>query len=121
MASNNGTNGRVYGGDPDLIHIEDGQRNRMGQVMAESLDDKMREMAVLAHSRTFREAFGDQKQDLCPGCYMVAGFDMMIHLARANGQDLKELGRTMAAAYAHLANCDTAECIESIEVILSEN
>lgn len=120
MATQNGTDGRVYGGDCDLIHVADGQRAQLGRDMAYILGQQMRRDAFNRGDRTLIQA---AEQSLCPGCYMVVGFDMMVTLARQNGQSLRELGRTMAQAFAFLAECDEsdADCIESIHVILDDN
>lgn len=120
MATQNGTDGRVYGGDCDLIHVADGQRADLGEAMAYLLDAQMRKDAFNRGDRTAIQA---AKQPLCPGCYMVVGFDMMLTLARQNGQSLRELGRTMVQAFTFLAECDESDaaCIESIHVILDDN
>lgn len=105
--SQNGTDGRVYGGDDVLIHVKDGTRAAMGRRMAFNLDTLMREKAFGDGMRTHAQAWGDAEQEeqlLCPGCYMVVGFDMLVALAQQNGQSLRELGSTMAEAFSHLAN-----------------
>lgn len=117
MASQNGTDGRVYGGDCDLIHVADGKRAELGETLAVQLTKAMRVDAFNRGDRTLEQA---ATQSLCPGCYMVVGFDMLVTLARQNGQSLQELGRTMARAFDNLAFCDEGDtaCIESIHVIL---
>ena len=117
MATQNGTDGRVYGGDCNLIHVADGQRAALGEAMAHTLDAQMRKNAFTRGDRTATQA---TNQPLCPGCYMVVGFDMLVTLARQNGQSLQELGSTMACAFDNLALCDEGDavCIESIHVIL---
>src|SRR5688572_17757371 len=93
----NGTEGRVYGGDPNLIHINDGERADMGLRMAEHLDRRMRD--EYKGERTL-----DQRVDqpLCPGCYMIAMFNMAITLADENGQSRTELARSMRNAFEKL-------------------
>jgi hypothetical protein len=116
MLTQNGNQGRVYGGDPELVHIPDGQRIEMGARLAARLNDLMRSTA---------KANGDKQayysgKPLCPGCYMVALFNAAVTLAKVSGQPLAELGRSMAGAFNALADCpegDTA-CIESITVKL---
>ncbi len=110
-----GTNDRVYGGDPSLIHIADGERAHVGDYMAAELDEEMRKLAFDSGARDFKET---QEQLLCPGCYMVAGYDMLVTLAKANGQSLKELALTMAAAFTELAKDTSQPYRESITVIL---
>lgn len=114
---NNATLGRVYGGDTGLIHIADGQRRHVGARLAVMLDSIMRADARMRGDRTEAEA---DRQDLCPGCYMVAMFNACVELARQNGQSLAELGNSMAAAFQALADNPnaTAANIEHIGVIL---
>lgn len=102
---------REYGGDPSLIHVSDGQRARAGIFLARHLDQQMRRHAV---GRTEVER---AEQALCPGCYMVVGFNMMTELARANGQSLRELGLSMALAFSKLA-AGGEDAIEHIVVCL---
>lgn len=107
---------RVYGGDCNLIHVEDGKRTELGARVANYLDVVMRHDAWERRARSRREI---ESQPLCPGCYMVVGFNAMLTLARANGQSVSELGRTMSAAFKRLEECgDDAACIEEIEVML---
>lgn len=101
MASKNGTEGRVYGGDANLIHVADGNRANVGAQMATMLDMTMRVDAVNDERRTLDQATAQQ---LCPGCYMIVGFNMLVTLAEENEQSLSELGRTMAAAFTMLAD-----------------
>lgn len=111
----NGTDGRVYGGDPELVHIADGQRAETGRMLAEVLDSWMRDAAYRDGARSKEEA---ATQPLCVGCTMIAGFDMLVALAQRNGQSLKELGLTMAAAFAKLAENPTSPYREEITVIM---
>lgn len=96
----NGTEGRVYGGDCELVHIADGKRAMIGAYVAALLDNTMRKMAARTGARTAEQA---AEQLLCPGCYMIALFNAAVHLANANGQPLSELGATMAQAFTLLA------------------
>lgn len=105
-----GTQGRVYGGDPNLVHIADGQRRAMGELMATLLDARMRGEDAREGIREWRA--------LCAGCYQVAAFNMLVTLAQRNGQSLTELGRTMAAAFARLeADGDKATSASGLEEI----
>lgn len=110
-----GTLGRVYGGDCNLIHVADGNRKNVGHAAAQFIDGRMREDAFKEGRRSYTEA---KEQALCPGCYMVVGFNTMVELAKANGQSLAELGRTMATAFKKLEQCQTDACIEEITVML---
>jgi hypothetical protein len=116
MITQNGTHGRVYGGDPGLVHIPDGERGEMGRTVAIFLGDRMR---YKAQNRGEMEAWSTP---LCPGCYMVALFNAAVTLAKESGQPLSELGRSMAGAFTALADCKDGDeaCIESITVKLDE-
>lgn len=118
-----GTNGRVYGGDPGLVHIPDGERAEVGQWLAGMLGKGMRVRAVLQKAQPGEEGARwaeHQAMPLCPGCYMVALFNAAVALAKESGQPLAELGRSMAGAFNALADCPEgdAACIESIQVKL---
>lgn len=106
-----GTLGRVYGGDKNLIHIKDGTRNLVAKFLAMTLNSAMRREAVGRGERTNDEA---ALQKLCPGCYMVVGYDMLVALAKQNNQSLVELGATMSAAFQRLA-IDAAAGEEHVE------
>lgn len=93
MTSQKGTEGRVYGGDCNLIHVADAKRAEAGQWLARQLDYEMRRRA---QDRTAEQK---ETQALCPGCYMIVGYNMLIELAKRNGQSLTELGRSMAAVF----------------------
>lgn len=118
-----GTKGRIYGGDPNLIHVTDGTRRHVGKLIATHLSTQMRSAARYNKQRTLEQR---RTQKLCPGCYMVVGFNQMIHLARANDQSIRELALTMASAFANLALCADddldaqALCIEEIEVLIEK-
>lgn len=109
-----GTLGRVYGGDPTLIHAADGTRASIGRTLAHGLALQLRHDAFMRGERSLEEA---SAQPLCPGCYMVIGFNMLRELALANGQPIAELAQTMARAFDALANDTEIDC-ESINVIL---
>ncbi len=110
----NGTQGRVYGGDCNLVHIADGQRRNVGEQLAADID------AVI---RTLAEKRGVNTDDklLCPGCYMIALFNAAIALADKNGQPRKELAKTMTHAFAELAADPDKGVTEEIEVILDND
>lgn len=110
--SQNGTQGRVYGGDANLVHIADGTRKDVGKAVAEYLEDEMLTRAFAA---------GQHTGTLCPGCYMIALFNAAIHLAEANGQSITELGNTMSKAFAKLAEKPASGLTEEIEVILDDD
>jgi hypothetical protein len=106
---------RVYGGDPSLVHIADGQRRKVGAWLAGQLDERMRFDAMRDGSRLPLEATA---QDLCPGCFMVAVLNAAVTLAVCNGQSVRELSRTLSAAFKHIADDPSAPDIESITVLL---
>lgn len=110
-----GNKGRVYGGDPNLIHAADGTRAGMGRELAHGLMLQMRHDAFMRGDRTLEEVAA---QPVCPGCYMVIGFNMLRELAIASGQPVEELGRTMARAFDELAARGESMDLESIAVIL---
>lgn len=102
-----GTDGRTYGGDCNLVHIQDGMRGEFGKALADLVDSGMRAMA------------GEDKsagKKLCPGCYMIALYNAALYLAERNGQDKRELCRSMAEAFNALAN-DPNYYREEIHVI----
>jgi hypothetical protein len=110
-----GTLGRVYGGDPSLVHIADGQRRDVGKQIASYT-------TALIRSRAEGDYLHRRTSPLCPGCYQVALFNAALALAKANGQSATELGNTMANAFAKLAAGGDAaaigEGLESIECVL---
>lgn len=90
-----GTNGRVYGGDPTLVHIPDHHRTDFGNATAEMVDSDMRMIARIQGT--------NDRGLLCPGCYMIALFDAAVALAHKNGQPVTELGHSMADLFTKLA------------------
>ena len=111
LLTRDGTDGRVYGGDCNLIHVKDGKRAAAGRAMARELDKLMRQHA---EDRTEEQK---RTQLLCPGCFMVVGFNMLTELARRNGQPLSELAHSMADAFQKLAD-GGPDAIEEIVVWL---
>lgn len=108
-----GTEGRVYGGDPNLIHVPDGLRRTTGAHAAALIDRLIRQVSnrIPWPQRQFKR--------LCPGCYMIVLFNAAVVLAKQNGQPLEELGRTLGTAFLRLAeNHDGDEGIEEIAVML---
>lgn len=106
--------GDVYRGDPYLIHAADGTRATLGRELAEKLDAALR---LRAYRDGQLDHWESREKPLCPGCFMVIGFNMLRELARANGQSERELARTMARAFTELGdNPDTDP--EHINVIL---
>lgn len=118
------TEGRVYGGAVNLIHIADGERQKLGVRIASALDQHMRMNAVVNGSRSPEQAWGDPvrqrpRQSLCPGCYMVAIVATAVELAQQNGQSITELGRSLSAAFKQLEEGGLAERnMEWIDVLL---
>ena len=113
-----GTNGRVYGGDENLVHIQDGQRANMGAKLAIALDSMMRADAIADGLKTPEDA---EVESLCPGCYMVTAYDMLVHLAVQNGQSIREMARSMANVFAQLAADPFRPLQEEIDVITDED
>ena len=99
--THNGTGGRAYGGDPDLIHIPDHHRADVGVAIASQVDALMRVLGVLGVGH--EPAPMDSEKPLCPGCYMIALFDAAVELARREGQPVTELGYSMAQMFYSLA------------------
>lgn len=125
-AKSGGTEGRVYGGNPALIHVMDGTRAELGEYIAGKVAAEMRIGAVLDGTRSLAQAYGTEghplsptkdAQKLCPGCYMVVLFNAAVKLAQENGQSLSELGNSMAEAFRKLAEGGSG-AIEEIEVLL---
>jgi hypothetical protein len=112
MLTRNGTEGRVYGGDPDLLHVPDGKRSDLGALVAAFIEGQMREGA---ENRTERQK---EMQRLCPGCYMVVLFDAALHLADNTGQSRLELARSMKWAYEQLEANPEQPPIEEIFIRL---
>lgn len=110
----NPTEGRVYGGASNLIHIADGQRENVGAYLARMLDAHMRAEAVRNGARSEAQAWGDPdrrapRQQLCPGCYMVAIVAAAVKLAEENDQSVQELGRSLSVAFDAIAKNGTSE------------
>lgn len=101
-----GTEGRVYGGLRDKVHIRDGQRGAFGVRVADFIDAEM---------RAGDDDAGDKP--LCPGCYMIAILGTTITLAQRNGQSLAELGCAMAYAYTQLAERAKADLPEEMLIL----
>lgn len=101
MAIERQNTGFVYRGREDKCHIDRNGHDEMGQRMSDLLTIRQRAQAIARGDFTEEEAWNTP---LCPGCYMEVGFWMMIALAKANGQSLRELGRTMAQGFAMLAD-----------------
>lgn len=113
-----GTDGRIYGGDCELVHVADKERTQMGEYVAVHIEDLIRDAAYENGSRTCNQS---RTQRLCPGCYMVVGFNALVTLATDNRQSMRELGLTMAKAFQKLADCppdQLEKCIEEIQVVL---
>lgn len=111
----NPTCSRIYGGDPSLVHIADGQRRKVGAWLSGQLDERMRFDAMRDGRRSTLEATA---QDLCPGCFMVAVVNAAITLAVCNGQSIRELSQSLSAAFQQIADDPSAPDIESINVLL---
>jgi hypothetical protein len=92
----NSQTGEIYAGDPRLIHIANGQRAEVGELTSLFMERVIRYEAHKSGARPFETS---RDLTLCPGCYMMAAFDMLIALAQRNGQPLEELGSVMSQAF----------------------
>lgn len=104
--SRNGTDGRIYGGDRDLLHVRDGERVTVGEQVARYVESLIRN----EHNG------GDTTRALCPGCFMIVLFNATVTLAVNNGQPLDELGRSMGAAFNALAE-GGPKAIEEMQIL----
>jgi hypothetical protein len=107
----NGTDGRVYGGDRNLVHIPDGKRKDVGAEIAAEVDRIIRHASV-------QPAVIKVDGVLCPGCAMIALFNAAIIIADENGQSRRELGATLSAAFRKLAEDPEAGLTEEITVLV---
>lgn len=105
-----GTEGRTYGGDPALVHIPDHHRVEAGHVTADHISDTMRILSSAAGKE------GSWTKPLCPGCYMIALYDAAVLLAKDHGQDVRELGHSMAWLFDNLAKQGEYEVTEEMLV-----
>lgn len=99
--THNGSDGRTYGGDPNLVHIPDHHRADVGRHVANELESVMRLLGTLGVGHEAKPATGEDP--LCPGCYMIALFDAVVEIARRTGQSPHELGASMAGLFVELA------------------
>lgn len=107
---------QVYRNRQEYVHIEDGKRAAVGRAYSVYLTNEIRDAAFLQGNL---DAY---RNPLCPGCYMVAVFNLALELARMNGQSLTELGNSLGNAFYQLAQDGAyAESIESIEVQLDSD
>ena len=109
-----GTSGRTYGGDPALVHIPDGHRADVGKSVAGFLETEMRLLASLGIGHDAKPL--DSGDALCPGCYMIALFYAAVAIADANGQDVRELGHSMADLFQRLADGGRYQATEEMVV-----
>ena len=106
--------GLVYRGREDRVHIADGERANMGEELADFLGGAMRQYAAM------RGDGGAWMNRLCPGCYMTAVYNMAVTLAEGNGQSLRELGRTLAGEFQRLADGEQVH-VEEVRVVLDSD
>lgn len=116
------SDGRVYGGREQYIHIKDGQRARFAREVAEFITTKMKAEAVARGSRTQEQA---DVQSPCPGCSMIIVFNVAIILACQSGQSLREMAISLGKAFTTLARMVPVAkragldlCKEHIDVVL---
>lgn len=110
-----GTAGRTYGGDPNLIHIPDHHRVDVGRSIADVLESEMRLLGTLGVGHDAKPATSDDP--LCPGCYMIALFDAAVILAERTGQNVQELGASMAQLFTKLAKEGKYQPTEEMTVV----
>jgi len=113
--THNGTGGRSYGGDPNLVHIPDHHRADVGREIADTLTATMRLLATLGVGHDVEAYEGDKA--LCPGCYMIALFDAAVELAKREGQPVRELGLSMAQLFTRLAAQGEYRATEEMTVV----
>ena len=113
--THSGTDGRTYGGDPNLVHIPDHHRADVGRSIAATLEAQMRMLGALGVGHDAKPMTADDP--LCPGCYMIALFDASVVLAERTGQDVRELGASMAQLFAKLAAEGKYQPTEEMTVI----
>lgn len=101
----NGTEGRVYGGDPNLLHIPDGQREAFGIDVANYAIQKLREIN------------GGSDLKPCPGCCNVVVFNVALELARQSGQSVTEMAASLSLAFTQIST-NNKQSLEEIEIIL---
>lgn len=102
-----------YTGDPNRIHIKDGERGELGHDLAGVLDEQMR----LRYTGE-RTEYQLLTQMLCPGCFMIAGFNMLLTLADGNGVPRSELAHFMGLAFEQLKANPEMGLTEAIEDLL---
>lgn len=112
--THNGSDGRTYGGDPNLIHIPDHHRADVGHAIANVIDATMRLLGTLGVGHEAKPMTEDAP--LCPGCYMIALFDASQELARRTGQPMHELAASMAGLYTELAKDPSFRPVEEMVV-----
>jgi hypothetical protein len=102
-----------YTGDPNRLHIRDGKRGEVGLLLAIHADRLMR-------ANYMGDLTPEQVQGLalCPGCFMIAGFNMLLKLADDNGLPRKELADFMQNAFQQLAENPDMGLTEEIELLL---
>lgn len=91
----NGKAGKVYWQDDNLVHVED-QWQDYGHRMAAKLEIAMRD----ANGIEGWEGF--EMKPLCPACYMLIGYNMLVALAQRNGQRLVELKESMSRLFSDM-------------------
>ena len=81
---------KVYWQDEAFVHIED-EWIGMGARMASSMEIKMRDFNGMAG--------WEGMKPLCPACYMLTGYNMLVLMAMKNGQSLEELQASMIGLF----------------------
>jgi len=84
-------NGKVYWQDDSYVHVED-RWQEFGQRMADKL-----EMAIRRANSD--GGFYDTEKPICPACYMLIAYNMLVNMAKKNGQTLEELQASMLGMF----------------------
>lgn len=116
--THNGSDGRSYGGDPNLIHIPDHHRADFGRAIADTVISTMRLLGTLGVGHDAEPYDGDKP--VCPGCYMIGLFDALVELAKRDGQSVQELGASMAELFTQLAKDGEYKPTEEMIVVSAD-
>ena len=94
----NGKEGKVYWQDDNLIHV-DGEWVFLGERMATEVEIVMRKHNELNLEKDKEFSWS---APLCPACYMLIAYNMLVGLAQRTGQDIEELRSSMIELFTHM-------------------
>lgn len=86
---------KVYLHDEQFVHVEN-QWIEMGGRMVDKMELMMRAWNGNEGWETDKAGY---IKPLCPACYMLIAYNMLVELAERNGQDLQELKESMAKLF----------------------